>query len=182
VENREAAEAVEFAALLEGLEAGSRRRFWLIKVALEQNAPHDALELAERLERFITRGVPLGGGREVDETAIAPAGPQPAELDGGSLSDDRKHPAKDATPRVLLDDAARDAFARAAAAGADNRELAERFNLTPRQANGARMGLSKVIEGLKARHGTAGAGADAKDFVVSSNPEIDRTQAAEHSC
>ncbi len=64
----------EALALVRDLDAGGRRRLWLLQLFLEANSPDAALEKAESLERFIGAGIV---GAMPAATAIAPEAASP---------------------------------------------------------------------------------------------------------
>ena len=127
---------------LRGLDP-TARRFWLVNILCQKVEPELALRLAERMEMFIVGGRQLEARRDervAAERCATAAEPAPKQ--------EATHAAEVITMqpppgvRLLEGDRLRE-FVAAAAAGVDNAELGRRFGLTPRQANGIRLGLTK---------------------------------------
>jgi hypothetical protein len=136
-------------------ESAAQRRLWFLQPLLEKMDPEKALDLAARMEAFVTKDGqatirkhdhPHPAARTAPaELSAAQAGTIVRSLDHSNSAAERRPPAtlkRDATGR-LLNDAEMQAFMSRALQGATNRELARLFGLTPRQANGIRMGLAK---------------------------------------
>jgi hypothetical protein len=138
-------------APFEGLDHAGRRRLWLLQQLIQQVKPDEALKLAERMEEFV-----LGAERRVvaERGAItvvkgsSPDDPGPRTLPlreaakPAPVHDGAAAPSPRRGARLLEGERMRE-FLAALGAGADNTELARRFGLTPRQANGLRMGIEK---------------------------------------
>jgi hypothetical protein len=136
--------------IFEGLSQPGQRRLWLLHNLLQKLEPEEALRLAERMEKFVLAG---------DAVSFSPSR-QATEEEGGRVAGSmppfagKPHAASPARPRPsgsrLLEGASLQEFTEALMAGADNSELARRFSLTPRQANGLRMGIEKRYPQLRA--------------------------------
>lgn len=136
---------IEDASSLMGIDP-SVRRLWLLQILVEKVDPAQALTIAERMEAFIVGsadsaredrplrpndGVKQGRNAELSFMEAAPS--RTAEVITMPSSGTER----------LLDAQQLQAFVTAAAEGVDNTELARRFGLTPRQANGIRLGLTR---------------------------------------
>jgi hypothetical protein len=136
---------------LQEMSGAAKRRLWLLEVLLGKMEPESALALAARMEAFVA-GEASTIGREANEgTSTEQASPRPSQeppSNGREAATDQavSSASQPCTPaergRLLTDDELRE-FAVAAVNGATNRDLARRFRLSPRQANGIRMGLAK---------------------------------------
>jgi hypothetical protein len=124
-------------------QSSEQRRLWLLQRLLEKMDADKALDLAARMEKFVSR--------ESQTTARQDDGRYPAaenalaELDRGSSPLEPRPPARSAgdCSGRLLSAGELQAFIDRAVQGATNRDLARLFGLTPRQANGIRMALAK---------------------------------------
>jgi hypothetical protein len=138
--------------LFSGSDGAANRRLWFLQILIDKMDAERALALAARLETFVATGRTLTIVDEASETPTTTEGtvtpPAPAVVrDTPNVA-----PARPVEPAILvqplaqprlLADAELQEFATRAANGASNRDLAIRFGLTPRQANGIRMGLAK---------------------------------------
>jgi len=140
--------------LFSGPDGASNRRLWFLQILIDKMDAERALALAARLETFVATGRTLTIVEEASETPPTPQRAMTSSASGTAhdvafpkgasarpiqpalLS----HPL--AQPRLLAETELQE-FAASAANGASNRDLAIRFGLTPRQANGIRMGLAK---------------------------------------
>jgi hypothetical protein len=117
-----------------------------LKLALESAGLEEALAIAERMEAFVTGAVHAAVSKATHEHTGAddmqPMGSTDATQDTAMRDADRAARSTDSRPRLLDGDNLR-RFAEAAGSGMSNADLAARFGLTPRQANGLRMGLAK---------------------------------------
>jgi hypothetical protein len=145
-------------SLSQGLGDGGRRRLWLLELLISKLEPSAALYLAVKMESFV-RGdsfgiIPEAGeaAGSVAESSNRSAGAPPSEAPYVSAEPEAPSAAETLAEgrgsRLLHGKALQD-FTDALGAGADNTELARRFRMTPRQANGLRMGIQKRLPHLR---------------------------------
>jgi hypothetical protein len=137
--------------LWESLAPCGQRRLLFLLQALGSADPRDALELAREMESFVLGTCSDGS----DGSMSCRVGPeralrnQPAGSEGGEPSAHEAQPHDRAErlaadgPELLSRGVPRNEFLNAIRAGATNHQLAQRFGLTLRQANGLRIGLAR---------------------------------------
>jgi hypothetical protein len=158
---------MDMTLLSSGLTADAQRRLWFLYSALqEKGAPEMALQMAERMERFVVGGVGEAGRAEMSSPAgrthpadaiewlVQAARPVPGDspaASGSPTAAETRAPAagRQDGPGRLLQDEAFEEFVAALKRGADNGELARLFGVTKRQANGLRMGIEKRFPALR---------------------------------
>jgi hypothetical protein len=130
-------------SLFEGLNPDEQRRLYFLLLAVDQFQPREALALAQEIDAFVT----ASGGPPVDaDPSARDKGPAKAENGQRETGAGSASPSFNETPQGSvrpgkLDRASRMDFFKAAAQGATNAELAERFGLTKRQAHALRIGM-----------------------------------------
>jgi hypothetical protein len=141
-------------ALFDGLNPDERRRLYFLLLVADHLEPREALVVAERMEAFITakavskNGESRGGVRRCGAGEMRPAignvnrNPTcPGDVQR-PLSAPRSLPA---SPADRMDKSAQTEFFKAAAHGASNADLAERFGRTKRQAHALRIGAARRL-------------------------------------
>jgi hypothetical protein len=127
---------------------------------IERVDPKVALDLAIRMDSFVCgKSIAIVTAQEEltvfndavvlgDEELTEHVGR--AQVDRAEATAERESAQPAASGSRLLDEQTRQRFREAIAAGTDNAELARQFGMTPRQANGLRMGLQKQYPHLRA--------------------------------
>jgi len=135
--------------LCEDLGPSGRRRLLFLLRALNDAKTGDALSLAAEMENFVSGASPDGadGAGSTARRAVTPDAPgasescMPATHEGQSPAPAETLAVTD--PTALCGGVPRQEFLDSLSAGATNRQLAEKFGLTLRQANGLRIGLAR---------------------------------------
>jgi hypothetical protein len=117
-------------------EVAAQRRLWFLQIVLDKMEPEKALELATRMETFVLSGTPMIDPKD-QRAALQTA--------GASLSAKQVQKSGDHAARQVLNAEQLREFTDLALQGSSNDDLAKRFELTPRQANGIRMGVAKRV-------------------------------------
>jgi len=131
-----------------------QRRLYLLILALRETDPEEAVALAERMESFVvgerrancTRspGAESCGDRhEIADDEQQASGAGAVCGSGGGRPVPARADRNPTDKRALLTKEAQAEFLRRIAAGDSNEQLAAKFRLTLRQANGLRLGLSR---------------------------------------
>jgi hypothetical protein len=167
--------------LCEDLGSSARRRLFFLLRALNHAKPSEALALAAAMEKFVS-----GASAEEAESPGSMSAPQDAPRDppaGGERSDTGTRGTRSLarTARLAADGGKQSStgvpheqILEAINAGATNRELADRFGLTMRQANGMRIGLGRRKPRTSAASEPAGDGVDRPER---GEPELGRKDA-----
>jgi hypothetical protein len=162
--------------LCDDLDDAGRRRLWILQVVIERlikDNPALVLELAFRFERFIQWGAfDAAAGPEPQpqlKTVSEPAEPASVIAKGQAPAE----PARSSRLRgPLLQDGTREAFAAAAATGADNRELASLFQLTVRQAHAIRLSMARQRPEVRPRANSGATRSEKSGTAISHKEEL----------
>jgi len=123
--------------IFEALNPHQKMRLHFLLLALRDAQAEHALIVAEQMEKFIT------ADRQGSASELPSAGAVGSTNNAGRSDGPDTIKRVSSAKGVLSDKAFRSQFVSAISSGADNRQLAERFGLTLRQANGLRLGLAR---------------------------------------